>query len=418
VTAFTYRSDPPAQVRVDVLVLPVFEGPEAGPGVKDVRGADLVRLYQEAGLKGKRGETLTVPNVDIDGLAARSVLLLGLGKKEKVDANTLRRAIGRAAPQIAKRKSVATTLPQAAGRNAEDAVQATVEGIVLGSYRFDSYKSGKTESGAPEEPALESVVVLGSPRWNTRAVKQAIARAEIVSDAACFARDLVNTPAKDCTPANLAEHAREMAKEVGLEVKIWTEKELEKGGFGGILGVGRGSMNPPRLIELRYEGAAASQPPIALTGKGVSFDSGGLSLKDATNMEWMKDDMGGAASILGTMKAIARLKPKVNVIVAIPSAENMPGGHAIHPGDVLRHRGTRVPRRAEAARDHRHRDPHRRLRGRPRRGHHRRIRQRPRADPRRRGGERSDRRAHVGASAVGGLQAAHRVRHRRHPEHR
>jgi leucyl aminopeptidase len=339
VATFTYSTDPPTKAAVDVLVLPIFEGPEAGPGVKDVKGADLLALYKEAQLKGKRGETLTVPNVGIEGLAAGSVLLLGLGKREKVNANTLRRAIGRVAPQLAKRKSVATTLPQAAGRSAEDAVQATVEGVLLGSYRFDSYKSGKTENGAPEKPALESVAVLGLPRWNTRTVKQAIARAEIVCDAACFARDLVNTPAKDCTPAYLAEQARKTAKEVGLEVKIWTEKELEKGGFGGILGVGQGSVNPPRLIELKYRGAAASQPPIALTGKGVSFDSGGLSLKDVTNMEWMKDDMGGAASILGTMKAIARLKPKVNVIAAIPSAENMPGGHAIHPGDVLRHRG-------------------------------------------------------------------------------
>jgi leucyl aminopeptidase len=126
---------------------------------------------------------------------------------------------------------------------------------------------------------------------------------------------------------------------VGLEVMVWTEKDLEKGGFGGILGVGQGSVNPPRLIELRYRGAAASQPPIALTGKGVSFDSGGLSLKDATIMEWMKDDMGGAASILAAMKAIARLKPKVNVIAAIPSAENLPSGSAIRPGDVLHHRG-------------------------------------------------------------------------------
>jgi leucyl aminopeptidase len=339
VTTFSFRTDPPTHVRVDVLVLPMFEGPEAGPGVKDVKGADLTRLYGEAGLKGKRGEMLTVPNVGIEGLAAGSVLLLGLGKKEKVNTNTLRRAIGRAAPSLAKRKSVATTLPQAVVRSAEDAVQATVEGIVLGSYRFDSYKSGKTAEGAPERPALESVEVLGPSRWNARAVRQAIARAEIVSDAACFARDLVNTPAKDCTPVYLAEQARKMAKEVGLRVKIWTEGELERGGFGGILGVGQGSANPPRLIELKYEGAAASQAPIALSGKGVSFDSGGLSLKDSTNMEWMKDDMGGAASVLGTMKAIARLRPRVNVIAAIPAAENMPGGHAIHPGDVLRHRG-------------------------------------------------------------------------------
>jgi leucyl aminopeptidase len=119
---------------------------------------------------------------------------------------------------------------------------------------------------------------------------------------------------------------------------VWTEAELKKGGFGGILGVGSGSVNPPRMIELRYRGAGARDVPIALTGKGISFDSGGLSIKPADAMEWMKSDMGGAASILATMRAIALLKPKVNVIAAIPSAENMPGGSAIRPGDVLTHR--------------------------------------------------------------------------------
>jgi leucyl aminopeptidase len=129
-----------------------------------------------------------------------------------------------------------------------------------------------------------------------------------------------------------------MAKEVGLTCKIWTEAELRKGGFGGILGVGQGSVRPPRLIELKYTGGGRGAP-IALTGKGIVFDSGGLSIKDASGMETMKCDMGGAGSILGAMRAIALLKPKINVIAAIPSSENMPSGSAIRPGDVLRHRG-------------------------------------------------------------------------------
>jgi leucyl aminopeptidase len=152
-----------------------------------------------------------------------------------------------------------------------------------------------------------------------------------------WARDLVNTPAIDLSPAQLAKEAQAMAKEVGLAVKVWNEAELKRGGFGGIVGVGQGSVNPPRLIELRYDGAGR-QAPIALTGKGIAFDSGGLSIKDSTGMEHMKIDMGGAASILGAMRAIALLKPRVNVIAAIPSSENMPSGSAIRPGDVLRHR--------------------------------------------------------------------------------
>ena len=336
-TTFTYSTEAPASVRVDVLVLPVFEGPVAGPGVKDVKGIDLLGIYAQAKLKGKKGENLLVPNTGGGAFSAGSVLLLGVGKRGKVSSDALRRAIGKAAPQLAKHAKVATTVPQA-GRNAEDAVHATVEGLILGSYRFDRYKSGKVGE-APEKPALASVTVLGSPRWNTRAMKETISRAEIMSDAACWARDLVNTPARDCTPDYLAKQAQKMAKESGLECKVWNESELEKGGFGGIIGVGQGSVNPPRLIELSYRGAAASQAPIALTGKGISFDSGGLSIKPADGMEWMKADMGGAASILAAMKAIARLRPKVNVIAAIPSAENMPSGSAIRPGDVLHHRG-------------------------------------------------------------------------------
>ncbi len=334
---FTYSVEPAAGVRADVLVLPVFEGPEAGPGVKDVKGVDLLGVYAAAKLKGKKGENLLVPNVGNGALAARSVLLLGLGKKAKATTDTLRRAIGKAAPQLVKQQTVATTLPQAAGRIPEDAVQATVEGLLLGSYRFDRYKSGKRENG-PEKPALSSVTVLGSARWDRRKAKAAIDRAVIVSDAVAWARDLVNTPALDCTPDHIAKEAQKMAKEVGLEVKVWGKTELEKGGFGGILGVGQGSVNPPRLIELKYKGAGNAQP-IAITGKGISFDSGGLSIKDAKNMETMKDDMAGGAAMLGVMKAIARLKPRVNVVAAIPSSENLPSGSSIRPGDILRHRG-------------------------------------------------------------------------------
>jgi leucyl aminopeptidase len=342
VPTFLYSTDPPASVRTDILVLPVYEGLEAGPGVKDVKGTDLLALYAEANLKGKRGEPLLVPNTGGLGVAARSVLLVGVGKRREVTTDSIRRALGRVAPQLARRRTVATTFPQVVGRSPEDAVQATVEGLLLGSYRFDRYKSGKDED-QPDKPALRTVTVLGSPRWTGRAVVQnleeSIAQGDIVSDAVAWARDLVNTPAGDLTPEVLAGYAVQMAKEVGLESKVWTEPELRRGRFGGILGVGQGSANPPRMIELKYRGGPSGQAPIALSGKGITFDSGGLSIKDASQMEWMKADMAGAASILAALKAIARLKPKVNVIAAIPSSENLPSGSAIRPGDVVRHRG-------------------------------------------------------------------------------
>ena len=261
--------------------------------------------------------------------------MVGVGARDAADPDACRRAIGRVARQLARRKTVATTLPQIAGsKDQVDAVQATVEGVILGSYRFERYKSKKDGDAR----RLSKVRILGSGKVDAKAGKEAIRRGQVVAESQIWARDLVNTPALDLPPAELAKQAQAMAKELGLACKVWTEPELKKGGFGGVLGVGQGSSRPPRLIELRYAGGGRGAP-IALTGKGIAFDSGGLSIKDATQMEWMKSDMGGAASILGTMRAIALLKPKVNVIAAIPSAENMPSGSAIRPGDVLTHRG-------------------------------------------------------------------------------
>ena len=331
---FTFSIDLPTQLSVDVLVLPVFEGPQAGPGVKDVRALDLLGLFAATGAKGKRGESLLVPNTGVKGLAAKAVLLLGVGKRDEVDADACRRAIGRVAGQLAKRKSVATTLPQiVTGRRAADAVQASVEGILLGSYRFTRYKSKADGANL----RLGKVTLVGSARADAKAAREAIRRGQVIAESQMWTRDLVNTPALDLPPAELANEARAMARRVGLTCKVWSEAELRAGGFGGIIGVGQGSVRPPRMIELSYAGGKGA--PIALTGKGIAFDSGGLSIKDANGMESMKCDMGGAASILGTMRAIALLKPKVNVIAAIPSAENMPSGSAIRPGDVLRHRG-------------------------------------------------------------------------------
>jgi leucyl aminopeptidase len=331
VTTFSYSTEAASAVRTGVLVLPVFQGPEPGPGVREV---GLAQAYRDAKLTGASGETLLVTRRDRDRFAAGAVLLVGVGPKAALDVSGLRRSLGRAAPGLARFGTAATTFPQALGaRLAGEAAQATVEAIALGAYRFDRYKT--TENGAG---TLSRTRILGSPRWTAAPVREAVRRGQVVSDAVVWARDLVNTPAGDLPPAQLAREAQKMARRVGLRCKVWGKPELERGGFGGILGVGAGSVNPPRLIELEYRGAA-SATPIALTGKGIAFDSGGLSIKDAKGMETMKCDMGGAASILATMSAIAQLKPKLNVIAAIPSAENMPSGSATKPGDVLHHRG-------------------------------------------------------------------------------
>jgi leucyl aminopeptidase len=335
VPSFEVSSASPANIAVDLLILPVYEGREPGPGVKEVGaalGGDLMAAMDEHHVRGKVGDVLTVPTMG--RLKAKSVLLVGVGPRAQAGPAAIRKASMKAARLATKFASVATTLPQAGGA-AEESAHAFAEGMTLGSYRFDRYKERPIDDASKEKNRLKRVTVLGGPE---KSVKAGLRRGQIYGDAANWARDLVNTPAIDATPDFLGQEAKKMAAKHGLDCKVWTKAELKRGGFGGILGVGSGSANDPRLIELAYNGGGSTQA-IGLTGKGVTFDSGGLSLKDAGGMEWMKADMGGAAAALATMRAIAQLKPKVNVIAAIPSSENMPGGSAIRPGDVLRHRG-------------------------------------------------------------------------------
>ncbi len=330
-TTYSYSSESATDVKTGLLIVPVFEGPKPGPGVRE---AGLAKAFTDAKHTGKRGEAVLVTRRDGDRFAAAAVLMVGVGKKEELTIEGARRVLGRAAATARRFGTVATTFPQIFGaRQAADAVQAAAEGLGLGAYRFDRYRSKRDDA-----VGLKRVIVLGSSRWETKGLAAAAKRAAVVVDAVSWARDLVNTPAGDMPPAEIAREAQRMARSVGLTCKVWNESQLEKGGFGGILGVGKGSVNPPRLIELTYTGAG-NATPIALTGKGIAFDSGGLSIKDAKGMETMKDDMGGAASILATMKAVARLKPKINVIAAIPCSENMPSGSAQKPGDVITHRG-------------------------------------------------------------------------------
>jgi len=330
VTTFKTSTQSAREVVADLLIVPVFTGEDVAPGLRET---GLAETYAASRLTGKKGESLLVTRRGGDRFAAEAVLLVGVGPKGGFDLTTMRRSLASALGGARRFPTVATTFAQAfPGREATDAVQAAVEAIGLGAYRFDRYKK---PSG---DPKLTRATVLVSSRWDAKAVTQAAKTGQIVVEAVCWARDLVNTPAGDLPPAALAKEAQAMAKATGLTCKVWTEAQLRQGGFGGILGVGQGSVNPPRMIELRYTGAGKATP-IALSGKGIAFDSGGLSIKDAAGMETMKCDMGGAASILATMRVIARLKPKINVIAAIPCSENMPSGTAQKPGDVITHRG-------------------------------------------------------------------------------
>ncbi len=307
-------------------------------------GGRLRRVLADLGATGRTGDLVRFATLDI--LAVPTVVAVGVGTvgvgTVGVDHETLRRAAGTAVRALAGTARVATTLALAAGTPGPAELRAVAEGSLLGAYAFDAFRT--TSAGTRRPPVSEIVLVVDDA--SEAAAVDAVRRAEIAVDAVALTRDLVNTPPGHLPPAGFADIAVARAGEVGVTVDVLDEKVLADGGYGGILGVGQGSVNPPRLIRLEWcpAGADASgAPALALVGKGITFDSGGLSLKPAGAMEWMKTDMAGAASVLATVIAAARLNLPARITGWLPLAENMPSGGAIRPSDVLTLRGgTRV----------------------------------------------------------------------------
>jgi leucyl aminopeptidase len=264
------------------------------------------------------------------------LLLVGVGERAKVDAEALRRAAAAVVRQGRGAAKAVTTLAQALPADPAAAVQAVTEGALLAAYRFDKYKQANGD-GRPAELAALAIVAGGAGGRGSGgrgALSAALAAGQVRAAATNLARDLSNEPANALHPADLAAAARRLLAGKGVTVKVKDEKELAKEGFGGIVGVGQGADHPPRLVELRYAPKGATGQ-VVLVGKGITFDSGGLSLKPPDSMKTMKTDMSGAAAVLATMSALADLDIGVAVTGYLASAENMPSGHAIRPGDVL-----------------------------------------------------------------------------------
>ena len=334
-TSLSLAGGTPTSVKADALVLAVAQGPK-GPVLvapADEVGSALGKGFATAlaglGATGKAEEVTRVANLSGTGPAV--VVAVGVGalaaKGTAYDAEVLRRATGAAMRALAGTRRVAVALPTGDAT----AVRAVGEGALLGAYSFTTYRS--TSTADHKAPVAEVVLVVADPK--DRETRAAVKRAQVVSAAVALARDLVNTPPSDLRPAQLAEVARTEAGKAGVSVEILDEKALRKGGYGGILGVGQGSDAPPRLVHLSYRGGRGTKTTVALVGKGITFDSGGLSLKPAAAMEEMKSDMGGAAAVIATVRAAAELKLAVNIEAWIPMAENMPSGTAIRPSDVL-----------------------------------------------------------------------------------
>ena len=327
VPALSFSSTAPADVDADVLVVGVSVVDDS-PRLHAVPGVEITEDELRAiGSTGRRDQFLRIPAPT--GIAARSVALLGLGSGE-VTEEALRYAAGSATRQLRGAESVAFALPVA-----DDALAlAALEGAGLGAYSYDEYR---VASLAAAKPPVTSVAVLAE----VTDADGLAARATAAATAVATVRDLVNMPPSDLYPETLAAAAHELAD--GLEVRIteWDEEALARDGFGGILGVGQGSTRPPRLVKVEWnpEGAVRS---IALVGKGITFDSGGLSLKPAASMVGMKYDMTGAATVLAVTLAAARLALPVKVTAWLCIAENLPSGAAIRPNDVLRIRGGRT----------------------------------------------------------------------------
>jgi len=274
------------------------------------------------GFEGRKGDVRAVP-----GVGGGTTFVVGLGPAAEVDADVLRSAAGslaRAAKRVAS-LSVDLFGARREGVDVAAAAQAVTEGLLLGGYEFSTYKSD------PKPAQLARIVLLGG---GSKKVETAIARGQVLAEAACWARDLENEPGGSLTPAVLAKRAAEEGARAGFEVTVWDEKDIRKAKLGGLLGVNRGSEQPARFLRLEYAPKGA-RGTVALVGKGITFDSGGLSLKPSDGMIGMKGDMGGAAAVLGAFRAIATLGAKARVLGFLPITDNMTGGDATRVGDVL-----------------------------------------------------------------------------------
>ncbi len=323
-----------------VLVVPVVSaGDEDKPGATVTAAEPFLTAEAvadiEAGLKALEatGASEQVHRLVVASLPVASVLTIGLGKpRSEWPADTIRRAAGVAARSLNGAEALITTLTELPGA---DVCSAAVEGLILGGYRFTAFRSDKT---APKDNGLRKITALAT----SKEAKKHSAHGAAVATAVATARDLVNTPPSHLFPAEFAKRAKALGESVGLEVEVLDDKALRKAGYGGVIGVGQGSSRPPRLVRLIHRGSQLAKAKkgkaakrVALVGKGITFDTGGISIKPAASMHYMTSDMAGAAAVIATVTLAARLQLPIDVIATVPMAENMPSATAQRPGDVL-----------------------------------------------------------------------------------
>ncbi len=332
---FSIKQSSPEHQRSACLVLGVFEGGQLSPAAQVLDQAcdhQLGRLIARGDITGKAGSTLMMHT--LSGGCAERALLMGLGKADEFKAkqyiDMLRNAFS--ALQKANCKDATLYLTELAVPERDDGwkINQIVQLAAESLYRCDQLKS------KPADKPLLHKILIGCAKKPGNALQNTLAQAAAIAHGTRLAKDLGNLPGNICTPAYLAQQAEKMAEAHKLKVTVLEEKEMEKLGMHALLSVTRGSRQPAKLITLEYRGADKKQKPVVLVGKGLTFDSGGISLKPGAEMDEMKYDMCGAASVLGTMQAIAEMNLKLNVVAVIPSSENMPDGAASRPGDIVK----------------------------------------------------------------------------------
>ncbi len=325
-----------AGIEADAIIVNHFEGvksPEGETAAVD-RALDgaISQLIKRGEIKGKPNEITMVHS--LGKLPAAHVAIVGLGKRSELSTNKVRVAAAEACRWLRSREiSTIATVPQGAGINKISpavAAQAVAEGALLGTYTFRKHIT--KEEDKPGE--IKRLSIVGADGAKSQ-LEDGVNKGRIVSEATNLARDMVNEPANFMTPTDMAKTATRLAERHGLEITVLDTEQMKKLGMGGMLGVAQGSQQAPKFMVMSYKGSAAREPDIALVGKGITFDSGGISIKPSEKLEEMKGDMAGGAAVMAAMVAIAQLKPEANVMAIIPATENLPDGKALKPGDVL-----------------------------------------------------------------------------------
>ncbi len=324
------------KVEAGAIVVNLFEGAKSLDSDiaimdKALDGA-ISQLISQGEIKGKLSEITIIHS--LGKLSAARVVIAGLGKKQELTLDKIRGVVAEAC-RLLQKKGIddIATIAQGAGIadiTLKSAAQAITEGALLGLYSFRRHITKEAEDGE-----IKQLSIVASNKADVLPLEQGRDEGRVLAEAVKLARDMVNEPANYMTPGHMAEVAKKLAQDYGLELSVLEQEQMQQSGMGALLGVAQGSAQLPKFIVLSYKGNGSGEIDLALVGKGTTFDSGGISLKPGNKMEEMKGDMSGGAAVMAAISAIARLKPEINVTAIIPAVENLPGGHALKPGDIL-----------------------------------------------------------------------------------